>query len=389
MFMTTIRWYTFELTHSYEFLGLLGFCMAIPHLVLSPFATSISDAFTRRKTVLYFQSVRIGLYPILAIIIWSGHINCWMLLVFATLESSAVAMQFPSKLSLLMDLVGAEKMVSAGGFSSVVANIGRIVGPTIGGFLIAWVGPAWVFILASVFSIPLIIILNTLETTQVRETYRGSILRQFIDGAKYVRSKPRPVLILIIISTTAILGYGAMTLLPGIAENIFGFGSEGYGLLESTIGAGALVAAILLATKAGFGIPVKIFSMTAVLCPIVGLLVAFSTTIGTTVFAFFALLLYGFSISGQNALGRSILPILVDRRYCGRVLGFFSVAMMGLKPFGNLLTGFMASVLSVPITLYVLYGLLLGAGGLIGMKLYHLVDSIGDCTPNNNDNDND
>ena len=389
MFMTTVKWYVFNLTGSYELLGLLGFCMAIPHLVLSPFATSISDAFTRRKTVLYFQSIRIGFYPILAIIIWSGHLNIWILLAFATLESSAVAMQFPSKLSLLMDLVGPEKMVSAGGFSSVVANIGRIAGPTIGGFFIAWVGPEWVFILASLFSMPFIVILNILETTQVRETYRGTILRQFVDGAKYVRSKPRPVLILIIISTTAILGNGVTTLLPGIAEDILGFGSGGYGLLESTIGVGALIAAILLATKAGFGIPVKMFSMTTILLPTVGLVFAISLTTSLLPLSLVGLAFFGFSISSQNALGRSILPLLVDRRLSGRVLGFFSIAMMGLKPFGNLLAGFMASVLSVPITLYVLYGLLLGAGGLIGMKLYHLVDSIGDCAPNNNDNGND
>jgi len=372
MFMTSVRWLTYDLTGSYESLGMLGFCMALPHLLLSPFATSISDAFTRRKTVLYFQSIRISVYPILAALIWLDLISFWILVAFATFESAAVALQFPSKLSLLMDLVGPEKMVSAGGFSSVVANLGRILGPTIAGAVIASVGPAWVFLIAFAFSAPLIIILNILKTNQVRERYHGSILRQFTDGARYVASKPRPVLILIIISTSSILGFGAMTLLPGIAKDILGLGPSGYGLLESTVGLGALFAAILLATKAGFGIPVKVFSMTSILFPTVGLLIAFSISTGMFPLVFIALALYGFSISGQNSLGRSILPLLVSRRFSGRVLGFFSIAMMGLKPFGNLLAGYLASVISVPTVLFSLYGLLLGAGGIAGLKLFSM-----------------
>lgn len=387
MFMTSVRWLTFEITGSYESLGILGFCMALPHLLLSPFATSISDAFTRRKTILYFQSIRISVYPVLAILIWLDYINFWLLVAFVTFESAAVAMQFPSKLSLLMDLVGPEKMVSAGGFSSVVGNIGRILGPMIGGLVIVWIGPAWVFILAFAFSIPFIVILNTLKTSQVRESYSGSILRQFTDGARYVATKPRSVLILVVISTTAILGYGAMTLLPGIAKEILGLGASGYGLLESTIGVGALIAAILLATKAGFGIPVKVFSMTSILFPVVGLLIAVSTTTGFLPLAFVTLGLYGFSIAGQNTLGRSVLPLLVDRRFSGRVLGFFSIAMMGLKPFGSLLAGFLASLLSVPTALFALYGVLLGAGGLAGIRLFCLVKYLGDYTSNPSSND--
>jgi len=371
MFMSSIKYLTYELTGSYEALGILGFFMALPFLLLSPFATSISDVFTRRKTVLYFQAIRISVYPVLAFLVWMDMLTFPLLVLFACIESSAVAMQFPSKLTLLMDLVGPEKMVSAGGFSTVVMNIGRIIGPMVAGWFLSF-GPAWAFITAFCLSIPLLVILMTLKTTQVREVHSGNILNQFAKGARYVFKRPRPVLILIIISTSAILGYGVQILLPGIAKEILHLGPFGYGMLESSIGVGALFAALLLATKAGFGIPVKIFSITAIVLPIVGLFMAYALGLASFPLAVVAFAMFGFTIANQNSLGRSILPLLVHRRFAGRVMGFFSIAMIGSKPFGNLLVGFLASVMAVPWAFLILYGTLLGAGSISGLKLFSI-----------------
>ncbi len=372
IFGTSIKWLCFDITGTYESLGILSFFSTLPFLILSPFATSISDAFTRRKTVLYFQAIRISVYPILSILIWTKTLSFPILVIIGMIESAAVAMQFPSKLTLLMDLVGPEKMVSAGGFASVVMNVGRIIGPAVAGWFLSF-GPAWAFIVAFLLSVPFLIVLSFLKTTQIRQPAKGNVFKQFREGAKYVFRRPRPVLILSIISAAAILGYGVEVLLPGIAKDILHLGPSGYGLLVSAIGVGALIAAILLATKAGFGIPVRIFSTSAIVLPIIGLLVGVSLWLGIIPLTIIALAMFGFTIATQNSLGRSILPLLVNRKYAGRVMGFFSIAMMGLRPFGDLLVGFIASVLSAPWTIFLLYGSLFGAGSFSGLRLLSIV----------------
>lgn len=382
IFGTSVKWLCYDITGTYQSLGILGFFTTLPFLLLSPFATSISDSFTRRKTVLYFQSIRIATFPILAILVWTKTITFPLLVLLVVIESSAVAMQFPSKLTLLMDLVGPEKMVSAAGFASVVMNVGRIVGPAVAGYFLSF-GPAWAFITAFLLSIPFLIVLTKLKTSQVRQPTKGNVFKQFSQGAKYVFRRPRPVLILSIISASAILGYGVELMMPGIAKDILHLGPGGYGFMVSSIGIGALVAAILLATKAGFGIPVRIFSLSAIILPLVGIFIGIAIWIKSVPLVILGFMVFGFVIANQNSLGRSILPLLVNRKYAGRVMGFFSTAMMGLKPFGELLTGFTASILastsligsalSVPTTIFILYGLLLGVGSFSGLRLLSII----------------
>jgi len=354
---------------SAEALGILTFFASLPYLVLSPFATSIADCYDRRKIVMIFQSIRALTHLVMALLIVTNTVSFANIVILATIEGAATAMQFPAKLTLLMDLVGPEKMVSAAGFSSTVMNIGRIVGTIVAGLILNF-NPALVFVISFSLSLPFVFILSILRTDQVCVKRSGSILGQYGESAKYVFKQEKPMLVLAIISTAAILGYGVQMLMPYIAKDILHLDSIGYGFVEASVGAGAFIGAILLSFKAGFGKPVKIFSLTAVALPIVGLLITLAIITGWLPIIMLCFAMFGFTITHQNSLGRSILPVLVHRHFAGRMMGFFSLSMMGLKPIGNLLVGFLVSIFTLPTAFIALYGTLLASGIYPATKLF-------------------
>jgi MFS family permease len=332
----TQSWLVLELTGSPFKLGLVSTLQSGPILLLSIFTGVLADRVTRRTLLFVTQAAQACLAVTLGLLAWRGHARYWHVAAVAVLWGIMTAIDQPARQSMVMELVGRRHVPSAVGLNSVSFNGARIVGPALAGVLIARVGLAPGFLLNAIafaFSIAMLATIPGRPPLPREATFVGDML----EGIGYALRTPavRFILGLQIILSFCVFNFSVYV--PLLAKNVLGMGAEGFGLLMTCLGVGALAAGLSLG---GIGLlpPGLIAAALAVAC---GGLVGLGFTRVLEVAAL-VLAITGFSGTIVMAGCNTSLQLGAPDALRGRVMSLYTLLSGGIFPLGAFWVGFVS-----------------------------------------------
>jgi len=362
MQQVALSWMIYRLTGSVLLLGTVAFVAQIPSFLISPFAGVFTDRFERRRILLFTQAMFMLEALALAFLSLSGLIQVWHIFAFAMFVGIVGSFDAPARQSMIVELVDRkEDLSNAIALNSAMFNSARLIGPSVAGILIALVGEGYCFLINGLSYIAVIGALLMMRITTVQKSKgQKNIFADFVEGFRYCyRFFPIRAL-LMMVTLLSLFGQPFMVLVPAFAKDVLGGDSHTQGFILSSVGAGALMAAIYLAARKsvlGLG---KVVSLTGV---IFGLGLAAISLTNVHWLVFVLLVPTGFGMVAMLASCNTLLQTLTDDDKRGRVMGFYVMAMMGLAPFGSLLYGMVAEWVGVQHTLLV-GGIICMAGAL-------------------------
>lgn len=246
-------WLALELTHSAWQLGLVGALQSLPVLLLTLFGGVFADRWPKRRVLLVTQSVAMAQALILWALIASGVIQMWHLYALALLLGLTNSLNKPTRQAFVVEMVGRADLTNAVALDSSLTTLARIVGPSLGGVVIATYGVSDLFLfnglsfLAVIAGLALINIRELHAQPRHNAGERQSAWQSLREGMDYVRTSPAVMLLLIVVGLVLLFGSNFNVALPLIATDVLHIGASGFGFLSAAIGAGSLLAALWMA----------------------------------------------------------------------------------------------------------------------------------------------
>jgi MFS family permease len=334
---TAQQWLVYRLTGSQLSLGAVTFAGYAPVLVLSLFMGVIVDRFPRRRLLLITQIWFMLLAAALALITFLGIVEYWHILLLATLLGVANALDMPTRQAFYADMVERDDLLNAIVLNSSIFNGGRIIGPALGGLVIASLGEAPAFGLNSLSYLAVITGLLLMRLKPFKPPSNpGTGLTEFKEGLVYLGSDRRLTGLVGMIALLSVFAFPFTVLLPAFARDVLGIGAEGYGALLSSQGVGALLGALMLAFGGDRSKKTLILLLSRILLASAMLAFALSTT---PILSMIAMLAAGFAFITQLAVTNTSIQLLVPDELRGRVMSAYTWALAGFWPLGSLLIG--------------------------------------------------
>lgn len=351
MQQVAMSWLVYRLTNSAFLLGVVGFASQISTFLLAPFAGVVADRHNRRRMLIITQALAMVQALILYLLVISNSIAVWQIIVLSIFLGLVNSFDIPVRQAFTVEMIEKkEDLANAIALNSSLFNAARLLGPSLAGILIASVGEGACFLLNAVSYIAVIISLLMLRIPpREREEGGSDILRELKEGFVYAFSFLPIKYILALLALISLMGVPYQVLMPVFARDIFHGGPKTLGFLMAMSGAGALVGAIYLAGRRHvFGLG-RIIAVSAV---IFGLGVI-SFSLSRILWLSLALILVaGFGLMVQMASSNTVLQTIVDEDKRGRIMSFFTMAFMGMAPFGSLLAGSLAGKIGAANTLF-------------------------------------
>jgi MFS family permease len=359
-------WLVLELTHSPFQLGLVSALQFIPVLLLSPIGGVASDRLRKRHILLVTQATMMVQAFVLAVLVGSGHVRYWHIAVLASIYGLGRAIDIPARQAYVSDLVGRADLPNAVALNSVVFNGARIVGPAVAGLLIARFGVAPAFFINGVSFLAVLAALLAIRTDGRPHPAGRLGLRAGLLGAlRYATGTPTIAFTLGLLVVVSLLALNFNVVVPLIAYGVLHEGARGFGLLMSSVGAGAVVGAVgITLFRRDRPSPAALAWSAATLCAgLVVLALMSHFAAAASVLAVLGCCQIVFSTGANTTLQLSTPDALR-----GRVMGLYALAFAGMSPFGSLLVGTVAEHFGVRIACVVSGGL-----GLIAIAVLALV----------------
>lgn len=351
-------WLVLTLTDSPFLLGLVTAVQFTPMLLFSLFAGVAADRLPKRKLLLVTQSGSSLTALTLGLLVLTGYIQYWHVLVLAGILGTINAFDSPTRQSFIVELVGKHDLMNAIVLNSTAFNGARIVGPAVAGFAIDYLGMAPCFLVNSATYLAVIIGLLSLRVDDTAKDTEPMemVFSKIKDGLKYIRQTP---LILRILSLLVIMSIFAMNynvLIPVLARDTLGLQAQGYGILMSAMGVGSIIAAVILAFVSHLGPRWYILMSGAVGLALFQLLLAFNRSL---IIALVLLGLTGMSMITFVTSVNTTLQLNSPDHLRGRVMSVYTLVFLGLAPLGSLFSGTVADLGGAPAGL--------AAGAIIGL----------------------
>jgi MFS family permease len=245
---TAQQWLVYRLTGSQLSLGLVTFASFIPVLLLSLFMGVVVDRVSRRRLLLLTQSWFLLLALALAVLTFLGIVQYRHIIVLALLLGIGNALDMPARQAFNLDMVEHDDLFNAIALNSSVFNGARIIGPAIGGLVIASWGEGTAFGLNAVSFLAVIagLLMMSLPPFQ-RPAQRDTGLGDLKRGLAYLVGDRQVLGLVTMVAAFSLIGFPYAVLLPVFAQDVLRIGVEGYGILLGAQGVGALAAALSLA----------------------------------------------------------------------------------------------------------------------------------------------
>jgi MFS family permease len=370
-------WLVYRLTGSSVMLGAVSFATQIPYF-LSPIGGVLADRFNRRKLLILTQTLMALQAVLLAYLTLTETIGVWTVFYLALLLGLIGLFELTARQSFVVEMVGKEDLMNAIALNSSMYNMGRVLGPSIAGVLVASIGEGWCFAVNALSFIAVIVGLWMMRLPQQppRRT-EISAVAQFKQGLDHVlASKPTQAL-LANLGMLSFFNTSAIVLMPIFADRVLGGGPRTLGILMTAFGTGALVGALLLASRTGlsglsrrivhatliYSIALVLFAMTGWL-PLACLLIAFA----------------GGGIMTQIASTNTALQSITPDHLRGRVVGYYGMMFLGIAPIGSLFAGWLADQIGVRWTVGLTAAVCIAAALYFNTRRAVVVDAIRQLT---------
>lgn len=334
-------WLAYSLTKSPLLLSLIGALQFTPMLLFSLFAGVFIDKYPKKKILIFTQSASLVITLILAILVLTGNIQYWHILVMATALGCVNTLDMPARQTFVLELVEREDLMNAIALNSTVFNMARIVGPAIAGIVMGYFGVAACFLMNAISYGAVVISLFFIKPLVVpnKPIMNTNVLINIWDGLKYIRQHDTLFITLLVVAVIGTFAPNFSVLVPVFASQILGQQEIGFGLLMSIMGIGSFSGAMLIAMRSRSG-PQKFVLF------VVPLLIGFFLMlVGVTkIFALtgFTLAITGFFFVMFSSSANSTMQLNASNEYRGRVMSVYSLVFAGSTPFGNLYAGFIA-----------------------------------------------
>ncbi len=349
---TAQAWLVLELTHSALLLGLVGVLQFLPLMVLSLFGGVLADRVPKRTLLLVAQSVALVQATILWLLVVTGTVRIWHILFLVALLGVTQALDTPTRQAFVGEMVGREDLPNAIALNSSLVNMARVLGPGLGGVLIAWLGVAPLFLLNAISFIAVIIGLIMIDQRELhalpgRQTddQKLSTFQSLREGPFYVWHMPTVLLVISVVGVIALFGINFNVMLPLFATDVFHAGPVGFGLISAAYGLGALFSALWVAW--GNRKPSIRFLLIAA---IAFSLLEIAFALSPFYFLSFPLLVgVGFAQVVMTATANTTIQTVTPNYLRGRVISVYLLVYSGGMPLGNLLAGGLTTLFGAPI----------------------------------------
>jgi MFS family permease len=345
-------WLIYKLTGSALLLGVVGFAGQIPSFLLAPFAGVLVDRWNRHRVLVWTQVLAMVQSAALAVLDLTGTIQVSHVIWLAVFQGVINAFDMPARQAFVVEMVtDRSDLPNAIALNSTLVNGSRLLGPSIGGVIIAAAGEGWCFAIDAVSYLAVIGSLLAMRglAARVRQAKEAHIFKQLHEGVAYAIGFLPIRNILILLAIVSLVGFPYTVLMPIFATEILKGGPNLLGLLMAASGIGAVSgAAYLAARRSVLGLGRVIPMMSALFG---AGLVAFSFS--RVVWVSLALMVItGLGFMVQMATSNTLIQTIVDEDKRGRVMSFYTMAFMGTAPFGSLLAGSLADRIGAPETLF-------------------------------------
>ncbi len=248
-------WLVLELTHSAWQLGLVGALQALPILLFSLFGGVLADRWPKRKVLLVTQSAAMFQAFLLWVLIATGTLQLWYLYILVLLLGLMNSIGRPASRAFLVEMVGREDLPNAVALNSSLSTLASIIGPGLGGIIIAVSGVTVLFLLNALSFLPVMVALALIRNQELhalpRQPKNGderqSTWQSLREGVDYIWKAPAVLLVIAVVGLVLLFGSNFNVILPFFATEVLHVGARGFGFLSAATDVGALLSGLWLA----------------------------------------------------------------------------------------------------------------------------------------------
>ena len=369
-----INWLVYRLTGSALLLGVVGFTGRIPTFVFSPLAGVLVDRWSRHRVLVVTQVLSMIQALILAYLVLTDKIVVWHIISLSIGLGLINALDTPARQAFVVDMIERrEDLGNAIALNSSMNNGARLVGPSFAGLLIAAVGEGVCFLINGLSFVAVIASLLAMKlTVRKMETQNPHVLEKLREGFSYAFGFAPIRAVLLLVGLISLMGMPYTTLMPIFARDILHGGPQTLGFLLGAVGVGALIGGFYLASRKsvlGLG---RIIVIASIFFGIGLISFSFSRAF---LLSLALMVVVGFGMMLTLASSNTVLQTLVEEDKRGRVMSFYTMAVMGTVPFGSLLAGTLAHTIGAPQTVLI-GGLCCLAGALLFERKLPLLRSL-------------
>ncbi len=340
-------WLVYRLTGSALLLGTVSFAGQIPTFLIAPFAGVWVDRLNRRHVLVWTQTFSMLQSLTLAALTLSGHITIALIMILSITQGLINGFDMPGRQSFMVQMVEDRRdLGNAIAINSSMVNIARLIGPSLAGMLIAVSSEGWCFLIDGISYLAVIASLLAMRLPpHVPRRHGNSLATELHEGWSYVTGFVPVRTILLLFAVVSLMGMPFVVLMPIFAARVLHGGPHTLGFLMGAMGVGALASALSLAARKSVRGLIRIIPIAAAVFGL-GL-------IGFGFSRFFWLSMVMVLVAGMGmmqgmAASNTIIQTLVSEDKRGRVMSFYTMAFMGMSPFGSLLAGAMANAFGAP-----------------------------------------
>ncbi|MCA1834477.1 MAG: MFS transporter [Actinomycetota bacterium] len=311
----------------------------------------VVDRFDRRRIVIATQAVAAVLAVALGVLTQINVVTIWMVYVLAFLGGWVMVFDMPARQAFVTEMVGPEDVPNAVGLNTAVFNAGRIVGPAIGGLMIATAGFAPAFYVNAASYIAVIVALSMMNVGALnRESLAPKSRGQVREGLRYIWSTPELRTVAVVLGVIGTFGFNFTVILPLMAKNTFHGGAGTYSLLTSIMAGGSLIGSLMSAHRSRPTAKFLVISGGAFAAAL-----ALAAAAPTVALESIALIPAGAAGIAFLATANSQFQLRTPAFLRGRVMAFYSLVFVGGTAVGGPIAGWISEVFGAPM------GFMLGA----------------------------
>ena len=355
-------WLVYRLSGSAWLLGIVGFAGQIPTFLLAPIAGVWVDRLNRRSVLVVTQVLAMAQSLALAALTLGHRITMSEIVFLSAMQGLINAFDMPGRQAFMVEMVeGREDLANAIALNSSMVNMARLIGPSLAGLIIAGFGEGYCFLIDGLSYLAVIASLLMMHVhARKLPAMETPMMERLREGWEYVSGFAPVRTILLLFALISLMGMPFTVLMPIFAAEVLHGGAHTLGFLMGALGAGALAGAVVLAMRA------SVLGL--------GRLIAISSTIfgaGLVAFAFshfewlslLIMVVTGYGMMQQMAASNTIIQTVVPEDKRGRVMSYYTMAFVGMAPFGSLLAGALARAVGAPLTLAITGGCCVAGAG--------------------------
>jgi MFS family permease len=336
-----LGWIAFQFTHSEFLLGVVFMLNSLPIFLFAVYAGSLADRFPKIRIFTLTSWLALLSSSTLAVLLFRGPVSIGWLVGFAFLWGSIMAFEMPARQSLMVELVGKRDLVNAIALNSAMVNASRVIGPAIGGLLLAAFGAAWCFLLDAVSYFAVLYAIHKIQlpaehfvSKKVQADWKYTL-----EGFKYLRANAAIAQAVLLLFIMGVGGWAYRSQLSAFAVAQLKLDAQGYGWLLALNGLGACAAALFVAAQGSRIVRARTLYAGAVTYAAFIILFGFiRQPVGAAFLLFFA----GYGITLFFSVGNSIMQTQSPDHLRGRLMGIWALVFGGSMPIGSFWMGVIA-----------------------------------------------